>query len=752
MPNQRIARGLLLIALVSLLSLFAVPADAARPHWLVSASFHRPTPQAPTVGTSTNPVAVAVNAATRTAYVAAADGVDIIDISRCTARVSTGCGQAVAKVTSGVDNFDVAIDRVTHTVYVTSAGNDTVWLFGGQRCNARDISGCGRDTRTVKVGTNPNQLAVDSGSQTVYAANAGADFSGDTVSMIDGRTCNALVSTGCSDAPATVTVGTGPQGMAVDTKSKTLYVTNLLSDTVSVVNTRTCNSRSQIGCNSVVAVSVVVEPGVAVVDRVSQTLYVAGGASDELGAVSMVDASACNAQNATGCSRVAPTAAIGSVPIGIATDPGTRTLYVANQEDSAVSVIDETRCNAHRTDGCRAVPPTMSGGFDTGGVAVDPRTHTVYLTSQNEDTLTVLDGSRCNGRTHVGCAVRAPTTPTGKGAAGLTVDTSTHTIYVPNQLEDTVSVIDARACNARNLIRCSQNWPKISVGAFPKEIAIDHATHTAYVSNYEGKTVSVIDISHCNAHTTTGCGDKPMEIAVPGKAYTLSLDPASHTVYVPEVDDGQLAIINGATCNATDHSGCADKPHTVPVSGQPAGVIVDARTATIYVSGRSDGIVSVLNAGTCNGAVRSGCGVIATTPVGATPRFMAINDRAQTLYVSNKDSDSVSMIDMRTCSARNTSRCGQPAPAVSVGHLPFGVAVDQRAQRLYVGEVADSTVSQLNARTCNAIDQRGCGSRLVVNTGSWPTNVVVDPTTRSVYISNNVDAQLSIARETHTCT
>ena len=77
---------------------------------------------------------------------------------------------------------------------------------------------------TDKAG--PAWLDVDAATGTVYAANSGASGDGDTVSVIDGVSCNGHTGRGCGRAPPTVTVGSGPFGIAVDQASDTVYVAN----------------------------------------------------------------------------------------------------------------------------------------------------------------------------------------------------------------------------------------------------------------------------------------------------------------------------------------------------------------------------------------------------------------------------------------------------------------------------------------------------------------------------------------------
>ena len=68
----------------------------------------------------------------------------------------------------------------------------------------------------------------------------------DTVSVVDGATCNAIVTSGCDQSAPTVAVGSYPVWAALDGKNHTLYVANVGDNTMSVVNTATCNSGSDL--------------------------------------------------------------------------------------------------------------------------------------------------------------------------------------------------------------------------------------------------------------------------------------------------------------------------------------------------------------------------------------------------------------------------------------------------------------------------------------------------------------------------
>ena len=259
---------------------------------------------------------------------------------------------------------------------------------------------------------------VDQTTDTLYVAN----FADNTVSVIDGATCNGIVGSGCAATPPSVKVGDGPQGLAVDEATDTVYTTNGNDNTVSVINGKTCNSTTSAGCGQTPAeVTVAGSPGGAVVDQRSHTVYVIYvGAS--LGGVALIDGARCNGQVQTGCAQAPGVVQAGSGPISVAENPVTGTVYVANQEDSNVSVINARTCNAAVRSGCTTPLPAMAAAFNAGGIDIDVATDTIYYTSQAENVVSVLDGSRCNAQHAQGCTAYPPTTTTGNGPSEIALN------------------------------------------------------------------------------------------------------------------------------------------------------------------------------------------------------------------------------------------------------------------------------------------------------------------------------------------
>ena len=185
------------------------------------------------------------------------------------------------------------------------------------------------------------------------------------------------------------------------------------------------------------------------------------------------------------------------------------------------------------------------------------------------------------GRALVGSA------PVGRGPSELAVNPRTHTMYVTNgnnvnggnEGGDTVSVIDTRRCQSSDVSRCHGPWPTIVVGNrtpadLPSGVAVDVATDTVYVANAGANTVSVFDGATCNAVITSGCGQLPAEVPVGAGPIALTIDPITDTAYVPNSGGTSVSMLDIRRCNAAHLGGC---PTTAIPGGGRRGEPVQRR-------------------------------------------------------------------------------------------------------------------------------------------------------------------------------
>ncbi|MGW4125993.1 protein kinase domain-containing protein [Nocardia sp. NPDC004711] len=291
------------------------------------------------------------------------------------------------------------------------------------------------------------------------------------------------------------------------------------------------------------------------------------------------------------------------------------------------------------------VTATITVGNGPELLAVDPGTHTLYTPNNSDNSVSVIDAAA-----HTVTA----TIPVGKGPVGVAVDPGTHTVYTDNFGDDSVSVIDAAAHTVT---------ATIPVGKGPGGVAVDPGTSTVYTTNYNGNSVSVIDAAAHTVIATIPVGKGPELLAV---------DPGTHTVYTTNFGDDSVSVIDTAAHTVTA---------IIPVGKGPGGVAVDPGTSTVYTANSGDNSVSVIDTAAHT--------VTATVPVGKTPIGVAVDPGTHTLYTTNRDDNSVSVIDPATHTVTAT---------IPVGKGPEGVAVDPRTHTVYTTNYNGNSVSVIEPR------------------------------------------------------
>jgi DNA-binding beta-propeller fold protein YncE len=676
----------------------------------------------------------------------------------------------------------VALDAATHTIYVANGNNDngpnaganTVSVIDDRHCNARDVSRCNGRWPTITVGNLPSSIAIDEKTDTVYVT----DFGDNAVSVFNGATCNSLITSGCGQKPATVPVGSAPLGIFADPANRTVYIANTANGqgadtTVSMLDSATCNATDLAACPTKAppTVDVGAYPNNVDVDQATHTVYVTTIGAKNGWAV--FDADNCNATVKSGCATMGRLAGDPSGPNAAEVDPANDTLYTANY-DNTVSAFDLRHCNASDLAGCASQKPGIVTPFPLQAfehdlwVAVDASLHSVYVSYQKDDALTVVDTNLCNGSHLSACAtLRPPTIHTGADPEGIVLDSQTQTLYTANEVGNDISVIDASQCNAQTTSGCRHPAPAMAIAAGAG--AADPAFHTAYLTSGTN-TVAMIGTSGCNASHPSGCAATPATVIAGDNPVAVAVDEQTHTVYVANAGKGSggtVSVINAANCNATSTAGCRKLATLHVPGGNPGGIAVDTATGTIYVAtltSSGPNLISVFNGATCNATHATGCG---QTPAvlsvgdsggaqGGSALSLAVDQATNTLYATNVitntvpfGGDSVYVINGATCDAATTTGCGQTPATIKAGFNPWGIAVDQATDTIYTANIADGehpgTVSVINGATCNGTDHTGCGQTpATAAAGFGAVGLAIDPATDTIYVANIEDTSVSV--------
>ena len=288
----------------------------------------------PTIPVGNNPVAVAVNAATNTAYVLnqSSNSVSAIDGSNLAA--------APVTLTVGSNPRAIAVNPVTDSVYVANSGDGTVTSIIGTTVSPTPIT----------VGGTPSAVAVDPTRNKIYVANSGSN----NITVIDGLTSGL----------STVSVGSPSNAIAVDTAANNIYVANSGGSTVSVINGSDLTAAP-------VSVPVHASPVAIAINPVTKKIYVVS--SD--GTVAVIDGT-----NPAGPPTVVT---VGSNPTAISVNAGSNKIYVNNSGNGTVTIIDGA------TNSTRTIS-AVNGSSSLYAVSVNPTTGRAYVASGTSNTVVVI--------------------------------------------------------------------------------------------------------------------------------------------------------------------------------------------------------------------------------------------------------------------------------------------------------------------------------------------------------------------------
>jgi YVTN family beta-propeller protein len=366
---------------------------------------------------------------------------------------------------------------------------------------------------------------------------------------------------------------------------------------------------------------------------------------------------------------------VGNAPQGIARNPSTNYIYVTNQVSSNVSVIDgSTNC----------VVATVSVGSLPNGVAVNPISNLIYVANQGSNTVSVIDGATNSVITTVNV---------GSQPVGIAVNSNTNRVYVANAgtSNNNVSVIDG---STNSVITT------VNVGGAQAAIAVNPSTNRIYVTL--NNSVLVIDGASSSVVSSVQVGSGSWS------GWGIAVNSNTNFIYASNYSKSTVLVINGSTNSVVA---------TVNVGGFPWGIAVNPNTNLIYVSNQGNNSVSVIDGSTNS--------VNATIIMGNAPWGVALNPNTNRIYVANEFSNNISVIDYFTNSLVAT---------LSLGGTPEAVAVNPSTNRIYV--TLNNTVSVIDGSTNSVINS--------IAVGNAPRGITVNPNTNQIYVSNQMSDTVSV--------
>jgi len=308
----------------------------------------------------------------------------------------------------------------------------------------------------------------------------------------------------------------------------------------------------------------------------------------------------------------------GTGPTGVAVNPRTKRLYIANNGSDNLTVFDTT--TNKRVADIYLGSPYALGPF---GVAVNPVTNRIYVAhawsrSGTGSVLTVIDG--------------ATNTIIGRWDAGpipyaVVVNSVTNRIYVGHGDSDPfggyatstqVSVFDG-ATNVK--IAAIETATDIAAGG-SYAVAVDEGHNRVFHVNTNGM------LSRIDGATNKVAGQRYLFSAATDVAY----NPRTNLVYVVLQGVKKIAVVDPETMKEVGRIDVVAGPHGIAVNPTTGHILVTLVNNTLAVIDGDPARAATYHR------------VIAAIPVGKGPWYVAVNPETNKVYVMNYTANTFSVV------------------------------------------------------------------------------------------------------------
>jgi YVTN family beta-propeller protein len=544
---------------------------------------------------------------------------------------------------------------------------------------------------SFSAGELPFILSVDQNSGLVYVTNPKSD----TISVINGKR---------NDLIKQINVPNEPTDIAIDPKNNLIY-TSHRDKTISVIQKDNLMNVlnpfiKQIPIlESIVAYkqirSIQLEAFSLGIDSDHSKLYVTSPPN----IVYIVD---------TNTGKILNETKVGKIPIDVYVDSKLNKVYVANQEDNTVSVINGTNYD---------ILENITIGKSPSSMVFNPNDNKIYVANKGDNTVSVINGTNYD---------IIQTLSVGKSPSSMVFNPNDNKIYVANKGDNTVSVING----SLDIVVAT-----FEVGNNPTSLNINIDQNILYVVNNLDHKLTAIDMgnnlmnhplmSHplmknivnlvMNQHPSELEKNK---IPVGGHPSGISLDYDINNdnpmLYVANTDSDTVSVIDGTNKEIIEQFKVGHKPRDIDIH---------SKNGTVYVSNSMSNTVSVID--------RENKLIKNIPTKGNYPTGLAVDEETNLVYVANTDSDTVAVIDGKTNEVKS----------IPVGNGPTGIAVDSNNNLVYVTNYKDDTISVINAT-----NQANYGDINISRhyLGNGPTAITVDLQNNKTYVLNMFSDNISI--------
>lgn len=175
---------------------------------------------------------------------------------------------------------------------------------------------------------------------------------------------------------------------------------------------------------------------------------------------------------------------VGDGPIDIAINNNTNTLYVLNQNDNNITVLDSFTYSRIAT---------IPVGTNPSGITFNKLTNKIYVANTGNNSVTIID-------TASNSVIKTIVLPAASGPKGIVVNPNTNRIFVGNSNSYTVTVIDG---NTDSIISTVSRPPSLTGAFAPDKLVLDSQNNTVYFYKSSMSLIGYIDDSISSSPPST---------------------------------------------------------------------------------------------------------------------------------------------------------------------------------------------------------------------------------------------------------
>lgn len=293
-----------------------------------------------------------------------------------------------------------------------------------------------------------------------------------------------------------------------------------------------------------------------------------------------------------------------TAPNGIAVNPGTHLLYVTSKTGNSLAIIDPLSGALLKTVGVGGAPY---------GVAVNRVTNKVYVANFADATLSVVHGA-------TGAVLKTISLATGGYGepSYVAINETTNRIYVSLHGGDGLAVVSGSTDARLTTI-------KTGAGAFG--VTVDPVDNRIYVSCRDGRTIQTVD-------GATNTLLSSMTVQTGGEPYALGMDAAARRLYVsyaPQAKNPRQVLAYRLQDSGLEWVGSILVGDGGPNGG--GGVGVNSATGHVFTTNSQDDTVTVFDGATLL--------TLATLPVGDDPMPVAVDPSIGWAYIGNRSGNTL---------------------------------------------------------------------------------------------------------------